>query len=193
MAPLTSWNGGGGSNSPVISGLSVTYNGKKSITISGTVTDPLSSSAGLTITFTGQATGTAVTDGNGYFSFTTDAIGLGTVLLSTSDHLGLGANAGVSLQAPAPTISNFAVSEGGNAIFTFSGTVSAMTPNGLTVTFGGIPALLRQTATVGSDGSFQLLVHLQADGSDNGMATAQTTDWWGQLSNQATVSVYVTP
>ncbi|HEV7223453.1 MAG TPA: hypothetical protein VGN42_12175, partial [Pirellulales bacterium] len=65
-------------NAPTISGLSVgpTGNGKY-VTISGTVNDE--SPAGLTVSFSGVASGSATTDASGGFSLYALATGLGTV------------------------------------------------------------------------------------------------------------------
>jgi hypothetical protein len=193
IQPLDGYNnGGGGQGGPTINNLTVTYNGQKNITLSGMVTDNGGSPAGLTVTFTGEAFGTTTTDSSGKFSFTTNALALGAVSAATTDAAGrTSPTATMVLQAVTPAITNFAAVEGSDEMFTFSGNVSALTPNGLTVTLGGISSLNGQTATANSNGSFQLIVHLNS-GSDNGTATAQTTDWWGQQSNQATVSVTVT-
>jgi hypothetical protein len=192
--------GGGGSGGGAGSGnvdnpsltLSVIYNGRTSVTLSGTVTDPAASPAGLTVTFTGVVAGTAVTDSNGNFTLTTNAACLGVVDATTVDSLGNNSNtASVTLTAPAPVINDFTAVEGPGQIFTFSGTVTDQTPGGLSVGFGGIPALVGQSATTNGGGAFSLTVQLQDNGSDNGTAWAQTADWWGLISNQATTSVYV--
>jgi hypothetical protein len=187
-------NGGGGSpqsTAPVLT-LSLTYNSRTSVTLSGTVTDAYASAAGLTITFSGVVNATVVTDSSGNFTLTTNAAGLGVVNAVTYDSRGVGSNvASVTVQANAPVISNFAAVEGLNRMFTFSGTVTDQTPAGLTVSFGGIPSLAGQSTTVNADGSFSLLVQLQGDGSDNGNAWAQTTNWWNLQSNQPTAYVTV--
>ncbi len=91
-----------------------------------------------------------------------------------------------------PVIRNFGGAEGTSPQFTFSGVVSDTSPAGLTVTFGGIPSLVGKTATTNADGSFSLTVSLNTNGSDNGTAWAQTTDWNGLTSTEATTSVVVT-
>jgi hypothetical protein len=184
--------GGGGDSSPILT-LSVTYNAKTSVTLSGKVTDDLASVAGLTVTFSGEAGGSATTDSNGNFSYTTNASGLGVVSAVTSNADGASNTATVTLSVPAPVISNFSAVQQSGYQFVFSGIVGAQTAAGLTITFGGLASLSGQTATVASNGSFQLVVRLRSDGSDNGSATAQTTDWWGQASNIATTWIDVTP
>jgi hypothetical protein len=182
--------GGGGSDGPSLS-LCVAYNGKTSVTLTGKVNDSTASVAGLTVTFTGKVAGSATTDANGNFTYTADASGLGNISALTSDANGYSNTATVTLAVPPPTIVGFACSESTGQEFTFTGSVGAQTAAGLTVTFGGIPSLSGQTATVAANGLFQLFVQLKNDGSDNGTATAQTTDWWGQVSNIATISVHV--
>jgi hypothetical protein len=190
-----SGNGGGGGGStqtaPVLT-LSLTYNGRNSITLSGSATDLYASVAGLTINFSGVFIGTAVTDSGGNFTLTTNVFSLGTISAITADGRGVSFGASVTVQANAPVISNFTAVEGNNLSFTFSGTVTDQTPAGLTVNFGGIPSLAGQSTTVNADGSFSLTVQLQGNGLDNGTAWAQTTDWWGLQSNLATFSVNVT-
>ena len=60
----------------------------------------------------------------------------------------------------------------------------------MTVTFGGLPTLVGTTVNTAADGSFTLTIKLQ-DG-ENGTATAQTTDVWGQASNVAMACVHQT-
>jgi hypothetical protein len=173
--------------------LNVTYNSRISVTIYGTVTDTSSSPAGLLVLIAGQAIGVATTDANGNFSLTTNAIGLGNVRAWTVDGLDIcSPTATLTLTAPPPVITNFAATEGSGQLFTFSGTVTDQNPGGLTITFGGIPSLSGQTATVNSNGSFSLTIQLNSNGSDNGLALAQTTDWWGLQSNLASTYVNVT-
>ncbi len=186
-----SGGGGGTGSNPVIT-LLYTHNAKTSITLTGSVTDNSASVAGLTVTFTGEVTGTAVTDANGNFTLTANAAGLGGVSASTVDSLQHASNtATVNITDNTPAINNFSYTQGSLNSFTFTGTTSAASPGGLMVSFGGIPSLGGQTATVGSDGSFSLNVVLNSNGSDNGTATAQLTDWWGLQSNVATTYVTV--
>ena len=50
---------------------------------------------------------------------------------------------------------NFAATQEAGSAFIFSGTVSAQTAAGLTVSFGGIPSLAGQTATVAANGTWR--------------------------------------
>jgi hypothetical protein len=195
---LTGGGGGGsgggsqGNSGPTIDGLNVTYNGKANVTLSGTVTDP-NGVADLIVSFTGQVSGIAVTNANGSFTLTTNASGVGVVNAVVVDNRGDSSPvATVTLSATGPTITNFAAVEGYDQIFTFTGDVTDQPPGGLPVTFGGVPSMAGQTTTTNADGSFELVVQLNANGSDNGTVWAQTTDWWGLTSQQATTSVFVT-
>ncbi len=73
---------------------------------------------------------------------------------------------------------------GNTAVFT--GQVSDETPSGLTIRFAGLPSLQGKTTTTDSTGAFSYTVALQTNGSDTGMAEAQTTDPQGFDSNTAT-------
>ncbi|MFO0797821.1 MAG: hypothetical protein U0804_10100 [Gemmataceae bacterium] len=76
----------------------------------------------------------------------------------------------------APQIVNFVGVETGLGWYRFTGRVTgSATIGGLTVTFGGIPALEGKTATTLADGTFSILVAVQTNGSDCGTASAQTT------------------
>jgi hypothetical protein len=82
-----------------------------------------------------------------------------------------------------PFISAFHASEREGGWWTFTGVVVAQNPWGLTVHFGGLPTLQGQTTDVQANGTFQLTIRLQ--NGEEGLATAQTTDWQGQDSNVA--------
>jgi hypothetical protein len=166
--------------------LNVSYGSKATVTLSGKVTDI--DDGGRTVTLTGVVNATVVTAGDGSFSITTQASGLGKVSASTVDLWGLKSNtAQVTISSTAPTISSFGGSQGPNNTWIFTGEVSDPSPAGLVITFGGIPELQGKTATVEADGSFSITVTLQP--GETGTATAQTTDWWGLESNVATYYV----
>jgi hypothetical protein len=74
-------------------------------------------------------------------------------------------------------------SEGERGWWTFSGVVATDNPWGLTVRFGGLASLQGQTTEVQSDGTFRLTIRLQ--NGEDGLVTAQTTDWEGRDSNVA--------
>jgi virginiamycin B lyase len=89
----------------------------------------------------------------------------------------------------APRIVDFTAEALGGGLYRFSGKVIDEMPNGLTITFGGVPTMVGKTTTTASDGTFSLTVQLETEGSDGGNVTATTVDMWGASSNVATVSV----
>jgi hypothetical protein len=94
-------------------------------------------------------------------------------------------------QTPAPPfISEFHACEGTKDWWTFQGVIEASNPAGLIIHFSGLPSLKDQTTAVNADGTFRLPIRLQ--NGEEGMATAQTTDWDGQASNIAQDYVHQT-
>ena len=168
-------------DAPTLS-LSLTYGAQHTVTLTGILTDI--DAASQTITITGVASGSPVTDSSGNFSLTTVASALGTVNATETDLWGLTSNtASVTVANNAPVIQGFqAVNSIGN-IWTFSGQVVGDNPEGLTIRFGGLNSLTGTTTTVQADGTFSFTVTLAA--GECGTATAITTGWWGADSNQA--------
>jgi hypothetical protein len=165
--------------------LSVTYGTQRSVTLSGQVTGI--DAGNQTITFTGMVTGTVKTNADGTFSFTAQATGLGNVSAGTMDLWGQASNnPQATLSSNSPVITNFAPMQAYGTTWTFEGKVTDESPQGLTVTLGGIPALQGQTVTVGSNGWFYFTVNVQ--GNQAGTACAVTVDWWGLQSNEALVN-----
>ena len=93
-------------------------------------------------------------------------------------------------QHQAPEITDFRAIEGEDGWWTFEGSAVADNTSGLVVRFGGLPSLKGQAVPVQKDGTFQLCIQLQ--NGEEGMATAQTTDWRGQDSNVAQTWVHQT-
>jgi hypothetical protein len=77
----------------------------------------------------------------------------------------------------------FTAWHGPGNIWTFSGTVTAATAPGMTVTFGGLPELANQTTTVDQNGHFSDSFDLAP--GESGTATASVTDCWGQTDWQS--------
>jgi hypothetical protein len=128
------------------------------------------------------ASGSVATNPDGSFSFTTQASSLGTVQATTVDLWGLASNvAKVTLTANPPVITSLTAEPAGNNVWDISGTVTdQQNPAGIIVQLGGLPELQGVTATVGSDGTFSVIVQLQA--GETGTISAQATDWWGLQS-----------
>jgi hypothetical protein len=149
----------------------------RQITVSGYVTD--FSPGGRTVTIGGVAGGTAVTNGQGYYSVTLTASGLGQLTATTQDVWGQSSNvATCQVQSNTPTITNFSVIEGPNNTAVISGNVMDEWRAGLVVVFGGV--LDGFAATVDGGGSFSINVVLPANTS--GIGTAAVTDWWENTS-----------
>jgi hypothetical protein len=145
-------------------------NSGTSVTLSGMVTS--GSPGGLTVTFSGEVSGSTTTDANGNYSFTANAAGLGTISAQTMDVWGQASNsAAVMLSDSGPTIS-FSVAQAGGHNVTITGQVNAQSPGGLTVTFSGVAS---GTATTSSTGGFSY----SGTASSLGQITAQVTDVWG--------------
>jgi hypothetical protein len=89
--------------------------------------------------------------------------------------------------ATRPIISDFEAIEEAPGIWTFRGQVTGDDMAGMTVTLGGLPSLNGQVVQVEEDGWFYCTVQLQA--GEHGMATAQATDWLGNVSNVAVTRV----
>lgn len=90
----------------------------------------------------------------------------------------------------APRVTNFTVAATGGGLWRLSGDVIDEAPADLTIAFGGEPATLQHlTVTTDANGHFDRTVLLRTDGSDAGMASAQTTDAGGMASNVATYMI----
>jgi hypothetical protein len=150
---------------------------------------------GATVAFSRSATGSATTDANGNFVFTTQAASLGEVDAATTD--GQSNTASVVLSA-APNISNFkATEEGPTNYWDITGSVTdgkfsvaaltAVQIHGSPVTiYNGGQGL---TASVDGSENFCLVVKLNGTINDNGNIDAQFTDAWGQKSNDPTYTI----
>ena len=86
----------------------------------------------------------------------------------------------------APEIVDFTAVEVVGGLWRFTGDVLDEAPGGLTITFGGEPESLQgESTTTDANGHFDVAILLNTDGSDNGLASAQTTDGGGLASNVA--------
>jgi hypothetical protein len=89
-----------------------------------------------------------------------------------------------------PQIVNFQAVEVVEGLWKFTGDVIDEAPGGLTVHFGGQPVSLQGvTTTTDAGGHFDKSVLLNTDGSDNGLASAQTFDAGAQASNIALYNI----
>jgi hypothetical protein len=139
------------------------------------------------VSVSGVVAGETTTGAGGYFSFMGTASGLGIVNASAENQdLDDSDLVSTTLSVPAPTINNFSVTYGANNSATLTGTVSAGQPGGLTVSFSGV---LSGSVTTNANGTFSYTT----TASQPGVVYAQTTDVWGQQSNQAQVTLTSSP
>lgn len=137
----------------------------------------------VTITGPGGFTTTATTDNNGFYHFMA-ATKLGNYVASVSDPTV--SQATVSINPPAPTITDFVCIALGGGMEELKGVVTGTPdPMGMTITFGGVLPNT-DTATVGAGGTFDVTFMV---GGLHGPVTAQTVDWWNQSSNTALVAM----
>jgi hypothetical protein len=169
-------------NAPPSLTLMYSWGPNRQVTVAGAVTDE--NPGGLSVTFGGAATGSAVTTSLGGYSATLTASQLGLLTATVTDDAQQTGQASVTLTNAAPQITSFSAMKGMGNLWTFRGTVDDEYEPGLVVELDGLPSLEGRTATVCSDGSFSLMVELAA--GEMGEAHAQATDWWGVGSNVAT-------
>jgi len=116
-------------------------------------------------------------------------------LMTADDTTGGGTTGGTQSGNPAPPpsapqIVSFGAVEVVGGVWDFTGTVIDANPAGLTVSFGGEPVSLQgASTTTEANGNFIYATMLNTNGSDNGTATAQTTDGQGYVSNLAMCEV----
>jgi len=90
-----------------------------------------------------------------------------------------------------PQVTNFQGVEVVGGLWRFTGDVTDEAPGGLTITFGGEPdSLQTKTATTDANGHFDVAFLMNTDGSDDGLASAQTVDGGGLASNVALYNVH---
>lgn len=163
--------------------MSLTYGPQHQVTLQGTLSGG-ASVANQPISFSGVVSGTAYTNASGNYSATLVAQSLGNALAQTAD--GLSNVAQVAVNNVAPVINNFIASCSAANFWTVSGTVTDEYPAGLIVNFGGsVNSMYGATTTVQPNGTFSYTQQLTNNCNDNGVVTAQVTDWWGLVSNVA--------
>jgi hypothetical protein len=158
--------------------VNITYGANKQVTLSGMVMD--GQPGGMTVTFTGVATGTVTTNANGSFSTTLTATALGKITAKAQDVWGLNSNAvDLWVSDAGPTIT-LKASQTTNGVWVFTGKVTDFYAPGLTVTFSSstCTAIDGKTATVQADGTFTLAVVLNP--GDTGWVRASVADCWNE-------------
>jgi hypothetical protein len=168
-------------DTPTTLTLNVTYGLGRSITLSGNLGDT-TNVANQMIMINGEASGQTFTDSKGHFATTLTANALGTVSAQTMDN---SASASVTLTDEKPVITNFSAIPEGYNIYEFKGTVTYSRPfTSLVIFFGGMPVDLGGKVTAAdSHGNFDLMVQLNGQQSDNGVAEAVAMTAWNTYSD----------
>jgi len=169
-------------SAPVISNFTATPTTGTTVQLTGNVSD--ANPASVQISFGGVMSGSVSANAQGYFSYTAQASGLGTVTATGVDGQNLTSNtaqAQVSAQNPSIQMS---ASYGTGRTVTLTGTVTDETPGGRTVTFTGE---VIGSVTTNANGTFSYTATATALGN----VTAQTTDPWGLSSAPAQVTLAV--
>jgi hypothetical protein len=151
------------------------------VELKGTVSE--TSPQTITVTFSGVAWGSVITDAGGNFDYFTNASGLGTVTAVATDSAG-SSSATALITSPPPVITLFQAIEEPGGCWTFQGHVSSPAPQGMVIQFGGNPWCTGKTATVDANGNFCVTYYMPFL-PITGIVTAQTADEWGQASNVA--------
>jgi hypothetical protein len=163
--------------------VSLTYGPQHQVVLQGRLSCA-ANVANQAVTFSGVVSGTAYTDTKGNFSATLVAQSLGNAMAQTAD--GLSNVAQVAVSNVAPVIQNFFGSCSAANFWTFSGTVVDEYAAGLIVKFAGsVNSMYGMTTTVQPHGTFSYTKQLANTSNDNGVVTAQVTDWWGVASDPA--------
>ena len=166
----------------MIMSFQVTQGSGTQVTLSGFIMDE--SPATARVNFTGVVAGSATPNMMGYFQYTGQASGLGTVTAVAVDNEHLSSNpAQAQVISSAPSISNFLVTETTNGkMVTVNGTVMDESPSGRTVTFSGA---LTGSLTTGANGIFSGTL----EATSLGTVLATTTDMWGLSSSPVQAQV----
>jgi hypothetical protein len=160
--------------------LNVTPGTMNNVTLSGQVSGL--NVGGQTIDFGGPVNGSTTTNADGTFCVTLPASGMGT-FQAWADN-GLSNVATATLSTPAPTITNFGVSDS-FGVWTFTGAIEAPPTSNITVTLNNGVTLQNQIVTLNSNNTFSYSVTLTS--ADNGLVTCYATDQWNQQASAQTL------
>jgi hypothetical protein len=168
---------------PTVSVTYVEWGANKSVTVWGSVNDE--QPGGRTVTFSGAASGSVVTDQNGNFQVTMTATQLGALNAAVEDDSGQQFSGTVyNLTNSAPQILSFTARRGTGNTWIFSGTVSDDYSPGTKVILSGLPSLNNVEVTVTEAGTFSYTIELQS--GECGEVRAVCKDWWDANSDIAT-------
>jgi hypothetical protein len=165
---------------PVVELSIIKWTGSKQIYVSGGVFDE--TPFGLTVNFSGAATGTTITNSGGWFNATLNLTQLGSLKASVTDAWGLSGNASVNVTKAAPTVKNVSATQE-SFIWFVAGQVTDVYPIGMVVTCQSTNnSNLNGTATTDANGNFTI----ELPGTQYGTVNVSATDAWGKTSNVVT-------
>ncbi|MGH7137163.1 MAG: hypothetical protein ACREHD_15585, partial [Pirellulales bacterium] len=144
------------------------------------------------VALSGPVSANLSTDSWGNFSYFGPATGLGTITATAtgSDGDGDDGEGSTQIMDQTPEIEGLAaMATNQGTQVDISGSVSAVSPAGLTVTFSGSAGLGATSATTDANGNFNLVT----SASQLGEISATVTDTWGLTSDPATTEIMVTP
>lgn len=142
-----------------------------------------------TVVLGGEVSGSLTTDSGG-FSYFGPAGGLGTVTATVTDSNGDSGQGSTDIEDETPGVESLMASATGDGKqVEISGSVSAVSPGGLTVNFSGSAGLGATSTTTDAEGNFDLIT----TASKLGEVNATVTDTWGVTSPTTTTDVMATP
>jgi len=170
---------------PAIQNLSISYGRPGTVILAGRVID--SAAAGLTVNFTGAATGSTTTDAQGWFSVTLTQAVPGEIEAKVFNAWGLGATGSVFSTNQPPVIATLDACRSTGNVWVFEGVVEDEEPEHCIVYFTGLPSLEGLTVPVDINGRYCLVVELAP--GEEGTVLAIAYDSEGLASEVAEVLV----
>lgn len=165
--------------------MNVTYDPNREVTLSGALYSMGGPVANQTVNFGGVVNGTATTNVLGMYSVTLPVSQLGQVTAASAD--GLSNTMQATLVGGTPTIDRFMAMPQNNGYWMLCGQVTGAPTQGEVIQFDGISAVAGLTCNVNADGTFAAVALIPSGQGGDVMAGA--VDWWGDTSNEVTMTV----
>jgi hypothetical protein len=160
-------------------------NGNYYVSVQGQV---MGSESSYQIALSGPVSANLTAGPSGVFSYLGAATGLGTITANVTDSDGDTAQGTTSIMDLPPQINNLMVEATGQGKqVDVSGSVTAGSPGGLTVTLSGSAGLATTSVTTASNGNFNLLT----TASQLGGVNAVVNDIWGVQSSSISTTLMV--
>lgn len=137
---------------------------------------------GVSITFSGAASGSTTTNASGNFSYSTSTASLGTVYAVGVDQQQQQSSPASTIISVTPPSLTLSLSYGSGCTITLSGQLTGIDQGYRPITISGVAS---GTVNTNSSGAFSYTT----DASALGNAQASTVDLWGQASNTPQVTV----